>query len=109
MVNFREPIVLFKDFGTYASEASLWIWNDQVNPFFNSGASEALACFRWRLFVCCLPFTGCSSDVIALLVRWEFFTTMDFEWNVIRGRRPYRWTIWVRGDVSLWNDLVPGD
>ncbi|KAH9974544.1 hypothetical protein BGW80DRAFT_146286 [Lactifluus volemus] len=26
---------------------------------------------------------------------WEFFTTLEFEWNVIRGRRPYRWTIWI--------------
>ncbi|KAH9974583.1 hypothetical protein BGW80DRAFT_1559611 [Lactifluus volemus] len=26
---------------------------------------------------------------------WEFFTTLDFEWSVIRGNRPYRWTIWL--------------
>ncbi|KAH9958768.1 hypothetical protein BC827DRAFT_1269363 [Russula dissimulans] len=26
---------------------------------------------------------------------WEFFTTLDYEWSVIRGSRPYRWTIWV--------------
>ncbi|KAI0294345.1 hypothetical protein BC826DRAFT_340591 [Russula brevipes] len=26
---------------------------------------------------------------------WEFFTTLDYEWEVIRGRRPYRWTIWI--------------
>ncbi|KAI0294354.1 hypothetical protein BC826DRAFT_341154 [Russula brevipes] len=26
---------------------------------------------------------------------WEFFTTLDYEWDVIRGRRPYGWTIWV--------------
>ncbi|KAI0281972.1 hypothetical protein BGY98DRAFT_156449 [Russula aff. rugulosa BPL654] len=26
---------------------------------------------------------------------WEFFTTLDYEWNVIRGHEPYRWTIWV--------------
>ncbi|KAH9969980.1 hypothetical protein BGW80DRAFT_1562420 [Lactifluus volemus] len=26
---------------------------------------------------------------------WEFFTTLDFEWSVIRGSRPYRWTIWI--------------
>jgi len=26
---------------------------------------------------------------------WEFMITLDYEWNVIRGRRPYRWTIWV--------------
>ena len=26
---------------------------------------------------------------------WEYFTTLEYEWSVIRGRRPYRWTIWV--------------
>ncbi|KAH9974538.1 hypothetical protein BGW80DRAFT_145820 [Lactifluus volemus] len=26
---------------------------------------------------------------------WEFITTLDFEWSVIRGHRPYRWTIWI--------------
>jgi len=29
-------------------------------------------------------------------LRWEFLTTLDYEWNVIRGRRLCRWTIWVR-------------
>ena len=27
---------------------------------------------------------------------WEYLTTLEYEWDVIRGRRPYRWTIWVR-------------
>lgn len=26
---------------------------------------------------------------------WEFLTTLDYEWRVIRGRLPYLWTIWV--------------
>ncbi|KAH9984375.1 hypothetical protein BJV77DRAFT_194090 [Russula vinacea] len=26
---------------------------------------------------------------------WEFLSTLDYEWDVIRGHRPYRWTIWV--------------
>ncbi|KAN0116418.1 hypothetical protein V8E52_006037 [Russula decolorans] len=26
---------------------------------------------------------------------WEYFTTLDYEWRVIRGRLPYRWTIWI--------------
>jgi hypothetical protein len=30
------------------------------------------------------------------LSSWEFFTTLDYEWRVIRGDLPYRWTIWVR-------------
>ena len=29
---------------------------------------------------------------------WEYFTTLDYEWSVLRGRQPYRWTIWVRDD-----------
>ncbi|KAH9988675.1 hypothetical protein BJV77DRAFT_729065 [Russula vinacea] len=26
---------------------------------------------------------------------WEYVTNLDFEYDVIRGRRPYRWTIWI--------------
>jgi hypothetical protein len=26
---------------------------------------------------------------------WEFFTTLDYEWRVIRGDLPHRWTIWI--------------
>ena len=32
------------------------------------------------------------------LSSWEYFTTLDYEWRVIRHRLPYRWTIWVRND-----------
>jgi len=27
---------------------------------------------------------------------WEYVTTLEYEWNVFRGRIPYRHTIWVR-------------
>jgi len=26
---------------------------------------------------------------------WEFVTNLGFEWSVIQGRRPYKWTIWI--------------
>ncbi|KAH9954625.1 hypothetical protein BC827DRAFT_954146 [Russula dissimulans] len=29
------------------------------------------------------------------LYLWEFFINLDYEWGVIRGRYPYRWTIWI--------------
>jgi len=29
------------------------------------------------------------------LFLWEFVTTLDYEWKVIQGHLPYRWTIWV--------------
>src|SRR5579863_5448394 len=27
--------------------------------------------------------------------RWEFFTTLDFEWDVFTGRRPWKWSFAV--------------
>ncbi|KAH9962340.1 hypothetical protein BC827DRAFT_1197716 [Russula dissimulans] len=44
------------------------------------------------------------SDLVALikfshavngLYIWEFFSNLDYEWSIIRGRRPYRWTMWI--------------
>jgi len=26
---------------------------------------------------------------------WEFLISLDYEWSVIRGSRPFRWTIWI--------------
>jgi len=35
--------------------------------------------------------------------------TLDYELDIIRGRRPYRWTIWVRnGGPSLALTTHPG-
>ena len=31
----------------------------------------------------------------ALCYRWEFFTTLDFEWEIFTGRRPWRWSFIV--------------
>ncbi|KAH9988698.1 hypothetical protein BJV77DRAFT_1069946 [Russula vinacea] len=33
--------------------------------------------------------------VVDGLFIWEFITTFDFEWSIIRGHRRYRWTIWI--------------
>ena len=30
---------------------------------------------------------------------WEFVTTLEYEWDIIRGRIPYQWTIWVRNNL----------
>jgi len=30
---------------------------------------------------------------------WEFVITLEYEWEVIQGRLPYRWTIWVRNNM----------
>jgi hypothetical protein len=38
-----------------------------------------------------------------------FVTGLHYEWDVIRGRQAYRWTIWVRaGDDQLFTLSFPG-
>jgi len=55
------------------------------------------------------------SHAMAGLYAWEFITTLDYEWSIIRGHRPYRWTIWVysltrvAGLVSLTLNVVGTD
>lgn len=33
--------------------------------------------------------------------RWEFVTTLDFEWEVYTGRRPWRWSFIVYVSARL--------
>ncbi|KAI0279377.1 hypothetical protein BGY98DRAFT_933272 [Russula aff. rugulosa BPL654] len=43
--------------------------------------------------------------VVGGLYIWEYFTTLDYEWKVIRRRLPYRWTIWIYS-LSRFNALL---
>ncbi|KAF8260102.1 hypothetical protein EI94DRAFT_937086 [Lactarius quietus] len=37
-----------------------------------------------------------EKDFLAVVkLCWEFVITLDYEWSVTRGQRPYRWTIWI--------------
>jgi hypothetical protein len=49
------------------------------------------------LFMCVCRVRKVSGHHVTHLciLSWEFITTLDYEWSVIQGRRPYRWTIWV--------------
>jgi len=33
--------------------------------------------------------------IVSGIYIWEFVTTLDFEWSVIRRHQRYRWTIWI--------------
>jgi hypothetical protein len=44
----------------------------------------------------------------AFITSWEFVTTLDYEWSVIRRHRPYRWTIWVRINALFLFGLSTG-
>jgi len=74
----------------------------------DSGAVKGMARRVWPLHVGSL-----LVSIVALQVRdiacsshfpigsWEFVTGLHFEWDVIRRRQTYRWTIWVRDDEPL--------
>ena len=78
---------------------------------FNSGTCEALARRRWYIYVSvsALPRQSLGRKLYLTIQSplfassWEFFTTLDHEWNVFRGHHPYRWTIWV---CSLFSGFV---
>lgn len=35
------------------------------------------------------------------LYLWEFITNLDYEWNIIRGHRTLKWTIWIYSATRL--------
>jgi hypothetical protein len=108
MVNFRDPAVIAKDLREYHSTAKLVSSNSILIPPFDSGSQVFLALPGWSLLVSlavCLATMYPNRNHWATS-SWEFATTLDYEWGVIRGRRPYRWTIVVRNDNLLLSGFV---
>jgi len=101
MVNFRDPAIIAMDYRAYI--------------FFSRALLLINACgllvYQWRWLSCGTPWAVSICELFRshwpfVIVRattqtsttsWEFFTTLEYEWNVFRGRLPYRWTIWVSG------------
>jgi hypothetical protein len=65
-----------------------------------SGLPKSLARSGWYLYVSPSLFFR-DYAVRTVLSRWEFVTTLDYEWRVFRGQLPRRWTIYVRDDRLL--------
>jgi hypothetical protein len=67
-----------------------------------SDGHEALAHRVWCLYVSPLVVLVTITYLCHFLNRsWEFLTSLDFEWSVIRRHQRYRWTIWARDDKAL--------
>ncbi|KAF8499708.1 hypothetical protein F5888DRAFT_104529 [Russula emetica] len=43
--------------------------------------------------------------IIAGIYIWEFVTGLHYEWDIIRGRQTYRWTIWVYL-ITRWSTIM---
>jgi hypothetical protein len=99
MVNYHDPVVILQDVCAYAIAAKYMGSRSQLT-FFDRGNVETLAFCGWTLPVS-LPRRALDSHNISnnnsvLISSWELVTTLDYEWSVIRGHRPFGWTIWVR-------------
>lgn len=61
----------------------------------------------------CWMVSSCASawlcPVAALMCpSWEFLTALNYEWSIIQGHRPYRWSISVCDDTLRSGSGHPG-
>ena len=70
----------------------------------NRGSQEPLAHHKWYLHVRMFPRVNLLISLSSNLISsWEFVSTLNYELDIIRGRRSYRWTIWVcNGKQLTW-------
>ena len=106
MVNHHDPATIAHDSSVYTFPSGLlggWPLAARLTGgLFDSGAREVLACHVRYIFVSHRVLQASLASRLYSTTQpcpsassWEFIITLDFEWDVIRGRRPYRWTIWV--------------
>ena len=94
---------------TQSSAASLWsleIPLTERSALVGSSTFKIMAHHGWYFPVSLLALLPhlefhITKSPPTLTGSWEFITTMSYEWSLIRGNRPYRWTIWVSDDQLL--------
>lgn len=99
MVNFNSDAAVERDFSAFAFASG----SDSVNL----GRPNELLSQTWGSSTFGISHMGFSCGCVLLrpspplisASSWEYITTLDYEWDFIRGRRPYRWTIWVCNDA----------
>ena len=56
---------------------------------------QSHSCIQWHLHVRYNLHTMRFAMLTAPRYRWEFLATLDFEWEIFTGRRPWRWSFVV--------------
>ena len=96
MTRFNDLVVVVYDIGAYSLTLGSWLWimKRLTHPLLNRDPQVLLTYHKWPLHVDVDPLSRFPARTST--PRWEYYlTALDFELDVIRGRRPYRWTIWV--------------
>lgn len=106
MVNFHDPKVIQSDAGTF----SLF----SLGLCASSSQDELkllLGTFRlsWLAFFCTSQnvLQVCQSNIIQC--RWEFVTTVDFEWKYVTEKRKFKWPLLVRLVVLILRRATVAD
>jgi hypothetical protein len=64
--------------------------------FFFRPPYQSRSCIQWHLYVRFnLQHTIPFAMLTAPCHRWEFLSTLDFEWEVFTGKRPWKWSFIV--------------
>ena len=101
MVNLHSPVLSAKDSCAYGF-VTLPVPGTLNNPVLLTATLVSL----WNvmsgiyLYVFTLLFLSVF-QIYNFLSSWEFVTTLDYEWRVIRGRLPRRYSIWVRNNRCI--------
>src|SRR5260221_317651 len=102
MVNFRDPVIAEKDYRAHAIHDLLSGIQMLINCSLNSGSQEPLWYYMRHIPVCPYPTSTSRCNLGPTPISsWEYFTTLHYELDVMRGHRPYRWTIWVCNNRRL--------
>ena len=92
MVNWHDPAVINKDYRAFPS----YCINPMTPQQSYSRSDQVGSCPCRYLHVC--PHSYAERLVHLLIynnLSWETVLTAGFELDVLRGKRPYKWTIWV--------------
>ncbi len=103
MVNFNDPGIIAKE--TSACAPQPFSRSQRITEHIFQGKSTGSG-ILWMASSCGPSFHWHSIAPISHIAQfltpsWEFVITLEYEWNVIRGRRPYRWPILVCNHSSF--------
>ena len=95
MVNYQDPVTILREYSAYTFLLGFSGLQFGLPSPSNSGDGETLARHGWYIYVSPLSCRALAFKFYSTThprpyaSSWEFFTTLNYEWDVIGGRRPY--------------------
>ena len=96
MVNWHDPILLYQDFRTFPGCCTNPMSAQQAHIVALIKLGHAIG----GLYMYVRAHTR-HAPMSTNNVSWETVLSMGFELDVLRGKKPYRWTIWVSSLAAM--------